>query len=161
MKNIFSILILLMFNSIAIAQLGVEGIALNNNDFIYEQYAPRTDLTVAQIIDYPIDSNMFVNIIMLQADNDQAWLELKKEYKNILINPPEHETNSWCIDFRFMDHDHPTEIAPTYENGQVKILESCFVIAYYHLHYILLVYYNTIEEFDNLYYKLTNINFKL
>ena len=46
---------------------------------LYKRYASRTDLTVAQVSGFKLNENVRVDVVLVVADNDAAWKQLKKE----------------------------------------------------------------------------------
>ena len=151
MKRFIGIVLLMVLSGVAIGQTVNGDSPLNDNDFVYDRYAVRSDLTVAQLVGYPIDSNRVVNVIMLQANNDSAWSALQEEF--IAFNWPTDRTkvkhkNKRCVvtDFSFMNHDNPTQKAPITSDGEVDILGSCLMVVAYDQYSIWLFYYNTEAE---------------
>ena len=47
---------------------------------LYRQYAARNDLTVAQVVGFRIGDTVSVDVLIIVADNDKAWQQLKKEF---------------------------------------------------------------------------------
>lgn len=46
---------------------------------LYERYASRTDLTVAQVSGFKLNDTARVDVVLVVADNDQAWERLRNE----------------------------------------------------------------------------------
>ena len=46
---------------------------------LYQRYAPRTDLTVAQVKGFQIGDTLKTDVVLLVADDSAAWVELKAE----------------------------------------------------------------------------------
>jgi hypothetical protein len=46
----------------------------------YQRYAPRTDLTVAQVKGFRLDDSVKVDVVILVADDSSSWLQLKEEF---------------------------------------------------------------------------------
>lgn len=46
---------------------------------LYKRYASRTDLTVAQVSGFKLNEKVRVDVVLVVADNDAAWKQLKKE----------------------------------------------------------------------------------
>ena len=46
----------------------------------YRQYAPRTDLTVAQVKGFRLNDSVKVDVVILVADDTSAWQHLKEEF---------------------------------------------------------------------------------
>jgi hypothetical protein len=65
---------------------------------LYRQYAPRPDLTVAQVSGFQLCDTVKVDVVILVADDSTAWQGLKEEFD---IRTSEGVT-SWMGDI-----DHP------------------------------------------------------
>ena len=46
---------------------------------LYQRYAPRQDLTVAQVKGFQIGDTLKTDVVLLVADDSAAWVELKAE----------------------------------------------------------------------------------
>lgn len=51
-----------------------------DNTMIYEHFASRTDLRVSQIIHFPLDSGIFVNMVSIQAPDSTTFESLTDEF---------------------------------------------------------------------------------
>ena len=47
---------------------------------LYQRYASRTDLTVAQVKGFQIGDTLKTDVVLLVADDSAAWAELKAEF---------------------------------------------------------------------------------
>ena len=47
---------------------------------LYQRYASQQDLKVAQLNGFSISDSLRVDVVMLQAEDDQAWQRLAEEY---------------------------------------------------------------------------------
>lgn len=47
---------------------------------LYQRYAPRTDLTVAQVKGFQLGDTLKTDVVLLVADDSAAWAELKAEF---------------------------------------------------------------------------------
>ena len=47
---------------------------------LYQRYAPRQDLTVAQVKGFQIGDTLKTDVVLLVADDSAAWAELKAEF---------------------------------------------------------------------------------
>ena len=47
---------------------------------LYQQYAVRQDLTVAQVSGFKLNDSVKVDVVILVADDSAAWLGLKEEF---------------------------------------------------------------------------------
>lgn len=46
---------------------------------LYERFASRADLTVAQVSGFKLNDTARVDVVLVVADNDRAWQSLRKE----------------------------------------------------------------------------------
>ena len=67
MKKILIILILLL------------PVAMMAQSELYKRYASRQDLTVAQVSGFKLNDSVRVDVVLVVADNERAWQQLKKE----------------------------------------------------------------------------------
>ena len=56
------------------------GCVVRGQTHIYNHYATHSNLEVAYLKDFPLDSVQRVNVTILQAKNNRAWRWLKKEF---------------------------------------------------------------------------------
>lgn len=47
---------------------------------LYTRYASRPGLTVAQVCGFRLCDSVRADVVLLQADSDESWLELKNEF---------------------------------------------------------------------------------
>ncbi len=47
---------------------------------LYKRYASRADMTVAQVCDFRICDTVGVDVVLLQADDGEAWRRMVKEF---------------------------------------------------------------------------------
>jgi len=47
---------------------------------LYQRYAPRQDLTVAQVKGFQLGDTLKTDVVLLVADDSAAWAELKAEF---------------------------------------------------------------------------------
>lgn len=113
MKKIITLLLLAWAAQWAVAQEADTAWRGIDNTFLYERYAPRQDLMVAQMVHYPIGDGMFVNLVMLQAQDSASFVRLLDEFE-LMTNP----------------EDLPLRLEK-YSEGKVDFSKSCMVIAYH------------------------------
>lgn len=81
MKRIITILLLLFVLSPAAMQADARSQQPHKSPRdLYQRYASRTDLTVAQIDGFKLNDSVKVDVIILVADNDKSWQNLRKEF---------------------------------------------------------------------------------
>ena len=47
---------------------------------LYHRYSNRSNLTVAQVVGFRLNDTVSVDVLILVADNDKAWKQLKEEF---------------------------------------------------------------------------------
>ena len=47
---------------------------------LYQKYAPRTDITVAQVEGFRLNDTLRTDVVLLVADDSAAWAGLKEEF---------------------------------------------------------------------------------
>lgn len=47
---------------------------------LYNKYSPRQDLKVAEITGFKLNDSVRVDVVMLQAESDEDWRRLTKEF---------------------------------------------------------------------------------
>ena len=93
---------------------------------LYQQYAARTDLTVAQVSGFQLCDSVKVDVVILVADDTAAWQGLKEEFD---IRTSEGVT-SWMG-----DTDHPQQrvkrsVRPAW---RAMAVHKDMTIAFYHI----------------------------
>ena len=88
MKKILTILLLLL-PLVASAQ-----------SRLYERYASRQELSVAQVSGFRLTDSVRINVVLVVADDEAAWQKLMKEYKVVSTNG----STSWLG-----EADHPAK----------------------------------------------------
>lgn len=63
---------------------------------LYRRFADRQGLTVAEVVDFELEKGVSVDVVMLCADNDTLWQQLKAEFDI----RGEEGTVSWLGDTR-------------------------------------------------------------
>lgn len=51
-----------------------------NVSALYQHYAERENLSVAQVSGFELNDSVCVDVVLMQADNEEAWLQLKEEF---------------------------------------------------------------------------------
>jgi len=130
MKKMMILLLLALAVQWAVAQQADTAWRGIDNTFLYERYAPRQDLVVAQIVHYPIGDSMFVNMVMLQALDSESFLRLLKEFG--LAHPEVHLrfNDKHANISHFADMYDPTKKAPLLPKGIVDYSKACSVFVY-------------------------------
>ena len=93
---------------------------------LYQQYAARTDLTVAQVSGFQLCDSVKVDVVILVADDTAAWQGLKEEFD---IRTSEGVT-SWMGNI-----DHPQQRVKGGElpSWRAMAVHKDMTIAFYHI----------------------------
>ena len=88
MKKILTILLLLL------------PLVVSAQSRLYERYASRQELSVAQVSGFRLTDSVRINVVLVVADDESAWQKLMKEYKVVSTNG----STSWLG-----EADHPAK----------------------------------------------------
>lgn len=88
MKKILTILLLLL------------PLVVSAQSRLYERYASRQELSVAQVSGFLLTDSVRINVVLVVADDEAAWQKLMKEYKVVSTNG----STSWLG-----EADHPAK----------------------------------------------------
>ena len=88
MKKILTILLLLL------------PLVVSAQSHLYERYASRQELSVAQVSGFRLTDSVRINVVLVVADDEAAWQKLMKEYKVVSTNG----STSWLG-----EADHPAK----------------------------------------------------
>ncbi len=47
---------------------------------LYKRYAVRTDMTVAQVCDFKLCDTVSIDVVLLQADDEESWQRMVEEF---------------------------------------------------------------------------------
>ena len=47
---------------------------------LYQHYSERENLSVAQVSGFELNDSVCVDVVLMQADNEEAWQQLKEEF---------------------------------------------------------------------------------
>lgn len=50
------------------------------DDALYARYASRTGLAVAKVCNFSLNDSVCVDVVLLQAEDDEEWQQLKEEF---------------------------------------------------------------------------------
>lgn len=148
-KFIYTVILWLLFGNTLCGQTEDPLRTGFDNNFLYERYASREDLTVAQLRHYPVDTTLFVNVVMLKANDDEAWVSLQTEFQ---VFPFTTEVTNEIAEGAKVSHAayrdafDPTKSAPMLNEKEVDILHSCMLIASYNTNTIWIFHYQTQDE---------------
>lgn len=97
---------------------------------LYNRYASRTDIKVASVTGFVLDSTgLTADVTLLEAVNDKGWEWLCKEFGLIALNEEQQRqlAQGWEVSmFAQRDRKDPTRPAPVV-NERIDISNSCYV----------------------------------
>lgn len=153
MKKYCYILFMFMVSYANYAWGQSDSVGFHSTDFLYERYAPHNDWTVAQIVGYQVDTNVFVDAVMLTADDSAAWENLLREFSvphPCLIN--DYSSNQ----IKTVSIIHRQKDNPELNISDVKIGESCILAISYDTKTIWLFSYQNEKESSIIIKKILN-----
>lgn len=114
----------------------------SNNAFsqmhIYDRYASRTDLEVAYLKDFPLDSTMSINATIIIANDSTAWETLKREFNISDSFFPELNCSKKEM---LRDKNDPTSL--THKN----VVDCYYVVVNYQRKSITIFQYDNIDQY--------------
>lgn len=97
---------------------------------LYNRYASRTDIKVASVTGFVLDSTgLTADVTLLEAVDDKGWEWLCKEFGLIALNEEQQRqlAQGWEVSmFAQRDRKDPTRPAPVV-NERIDIANSCYV----------------------------------
>ncbi len=97
---------------------------------LYNRYASRTDIKVASVTGFVLDSTgLTADVTLLEAVDDKGWEWLCKEFSLIALNEEQQRqlAQGWEVSmFAQRDRKDPTRPAPVV-NERIDIANSCYV----------------------------------
>ena len=78
MKRLFVIITLLLPMALMVACHSEAEVT--QESALYKRYASQTDVTVAQVCDFKLCDTVTVDVVLLEADNDEAWQRMVAEF---------------------------------------------------------------------------------
>lgn len=97
---------------------------------LYNRYASRTDIKVASVTGFVLDSTgLTADVTLLEAVDDKGWEWLCKEFSLIALNEEQQRqlAQGWEVSmFAQRDRKDPTRPAPVV-NERIDISNSCYV----------------------------------
>lgn len=96
---------------------------------LYKRYASRSDIRVASVTNFTLDTGITADVTLLEAVDDEGWLWLCHEFN--LATPTQEQKkqmqDGWDVAmFTQRDRQDPTKPAPVV-NEQIDHNRSCYV----------------------------------
>ena len=104
---------LIVVGILAFVKLYPRSVPLNECSPVYRQYEGHEGIEATYMKQYPVDDTTFVDVTLLHATTDSAWVSLCHEFlpniSNIINNlPQEHAVTFWAVS----KDNHRTQVTP-------------------------------------------------
>lgn len=96
---------------------------------LYKRYATQPGVKVASVSGFAIDSTARVDVTVLEAQDDEGWEWMKKEFYIGDLSPEQQEGLNEGFDavlFARRSRSNPRENAPIH-NEQIDVAGSCYI----------------------------------
>lgn len=96
---------------------------------LYKRYASRTDIRVASVTNFTLDTGITADVTLLEAVDDQGWEWLCKEFNLAPLSQQQQlqMDEGWDVAlFTQRNRQDPTKPAPVV-NEQIDHSQSCYV----------------------------------
>ena len=96
---------------------------------LYKRYASRTDIRVASVTNFTLDTGITADVTLLEAVDDQGWEWLCKEFNLAPLSQQQQQQmeEGWDVAlFTQRNRQDPTKPAPVV-NEQIDHSQSCYV----------------------------------
>lgn len=96
---------------------------------LYKRYAEQPGVKVASVNGFPIDSNSRVDVTVIEAEDDEGWAWMKREFHIGDLSPEQQAGLTEGYDavlFARRSRSNPSENAPV-KNEEVDIAGSCYL----------------------------------
>ena len=96
---------------------------------LYKRYASRTDIRVASVTNFTLDTGITADVTLLEAVDDQGWEWLCKEFNHAPLSQQQQQQmdEGWDVAlFTQRNRQDPTKPAPVV-NEQIDHSQSCYV----------------------------------
>lgn len=103
-------------------------IAVGQTD-LYNRYASRTDIRVASVTNFTLDTGITADVTLLEAIDDEGWNWLCREFSLATLSPEQQKQmdEGWDVAFFTQRNRHdPTQPAPVV-NEQIDQTNTCYV----------------------------------
>lgn len=96
---------------------------------LYRRYADQPGVKVASVKNFAIDSSSHVDVTVIEAEDDEGWAWMKKEFYIGDLSPEQQAGLSEGFDavlFARRSRNNPRDNAPV-RNEQIDITGSCYM----------------------------------
>lgn len=96
---------------------------------LYKRYASRTDIRVASVTNFTLDTGITADVTLLEAVEDEGWKWLCEEFKLASLSPEQQKQmdEGWDVAFFTQrNRQDPTQPAPIV-NDQIDQTNTCYL----------------------------------
>lgn len=104
-------------------------IALQAQSDLYSRYASQPGVKVASVTNFPLDSISQVDVTLIEAEDDDGWAWMKKEFHIVDLLPEQQAdltAGNDVVFFARRNRSNPSEGAPVV-GDRVDISASCYM----------------------------------
>ncbi|MBR4229379.1 MAG: hypothetical protein IKR83_01560 [Bacteroidales bacterium] len=114
--------------AILILMLAIAFMAHSQSE-LYDRYSKQTGVRVAEVSNFQLDSTSHVDVVMVEADDDEGWAWMKQEFLIVDLLPEQQaqlREGADVVFFARRNRSNPSEGAPVVED-KVDVSSSCYV----------------------------------
>lgn len=96
---------------------------------LYGRYSQQPGVKVAAVSKFPIDSASHVDVVVIEAEDDEGWAWMKREFQIVDLLPEQQASlrkGSDVVFFARRNRANPRESAPVVDD-RVDVSTSCYV----------------------------------
>lgn len=96
---------------------------------LYNQYASRTDIRVASVTNFTLDTGITADVTLLEAVDDEGWKWLCEEFNLATLSPEQQKQmdEGWDVAFFTQrNRKDPTQPTPVVDN-QIDLSNTCYL----------------------------------
>lgn len=103
--------------------------ALQAQSDLYDRYAGQPGVKVASVMGFPLDSNSHVDVVLVEAEDDDGWAWMRQEFLIVELMPEQQallREGDDVVFFARRSRSNPRDGAPIV-NDHVDVSTSCYV----------------------------------
>ena len=96
---------------------------------LYKRYAEQPGVKVASVNGFPIDSNSRIDVTFIEAEDDEGWAWMKREFLIVDLLPEQQaDINSGndVVFFARRNRNNPAE-GVTVQGDHIDVASSCYI----------------------------------
>ena len=108
--------------------LCLAGVVCSQNS-LYERYSQQPGVKVAAVSNFPLDSVSHVDVVVVEAEDDEGWAWMKREFLIVDLMPEQQSSlreGNDVVFFARRNRSNPSEGAPVV-GDRVDVVSSCYV----------------------------------